>query len=291
MSKKDIKADNEVYFLGSEESGGNGNRNRKKIRIIAGLCLVAIAIIVTLILLLRKPSTNYYFEPEPEEKESIQTVNIETPLPNDTVKGYVEILEETVNDVPMFVYIPHNAELSLSVGTPDKSDSTIVFITQAADIRGDNMEIVGDFILHGEKLSRGVAKTGFCAIVDSTVTIGVSSDTPLLEKAIESKGYFFRQYPLVNDGELVENNPKNKSIRRALAIRNEKVIMVESRSTESFHDFSQALIDIGVTNAIYLVGTNTAYGWYYNKEHKKTEFGTDPTEELKSTSFIVWKSK
>lgn len=288
MNKKDIKAENDVYFLGSGEGGGKGKNNRKKIWIITGICLAVIAIIVTLIFILKKPSIDYYFEPE--TVENLQSVT-ENTTPNDMVKGYVEILEETVNDVPMFIYMPHHAELSLAVGPQDKSDSTIIFITQAADIRGDNMEIVGDFVLAGEKLSRGVAKTGFCAIIDSTITIGVSTNTPLLEKAIESKGYFFRQYPLVDEGVLVENNPKNKSIRRALAIRDGKVIMVESRSNESFHDFAQALIDIGVSNAIYLVGTSTAYRWYYDKDHKKTEFGTDQSENLKNTSFIVWRSK
>lgn len=293
MSKKDIQTENEVYFLGSKESRDKKPASKKRWRLIAAACIVVVIIAVLLILLLRKPDAGYYFEPEIEEAVHTAGVTSDTikAIPGDTIKGYVEILEETVNDVPMFVYVPRHATLSLSVGMPDKSDSTIIFITQAADIRGDNYEIVGDFVLAGEKLSRGVAKTGFCAVIDGEVIIGVSDNTPLLQKAIESKGYFFRQYPLVDDGVPVENNPKNKSIRRALATRSGKVIMVESRSAESFHDFAQALVDIGVNDAIYLVGSNTAFGWYYDKDHIKTEYGTIQSEELHNISYIVWRSE
>lgn len=293
MSKKDIQTENEVYFLGSKESRDKKPASKKRWRLIAAACIVVVIIAVLLILLLRKPDAGYYFEPEIEEAVHTAGVTSDTikAIPGDTIKGYVEILEETVNDVPMFVYVPRHATLSLSVGMPDKSDSTIIFITQAADIRGDNYEIVGDFVLAGEKLSRGVAKTGFCAVIDGEVIIGVSDNTPLLQKAIESKGYFFRQYPLVDDGVPVENNPKNKSIRRALATRSGKVIMVESRSAESFHDFAQALVDIGVNDAIYLVGSNTAFGWYYDKDHIKTEYGTIQSEQLQNISYIVWRSE
>lgn len=287
MRKKDIKTENEVYFLGSKESRVPKSNSAKR-WIIAGICIAVIATILILIFSSQKQDANYYFEPV--SNQTIEKI-IPRPVKNDTIKGYVEVLEETVNDVPLLIYIPHNAEMSLSVGRPDKSDSTIIFITQAADIRGDNFEIVGDFVLAGRQLSRGVAKTGFCAIIEGNITIGVTDNTPLLQKAVDSKGYFFRQYPLVSEGELIENNPKNKSIRRALAIRSDKIIIIESRSAESFHDFSQALIDIGVSDAIYLVGTNTAFGWYYDKDHNKTEFGVELTEIPSNTSYIVWLTK
>ncbi|NDV94607.1 hypothetical protein D0T84_06680 [Dysgonomonas sp. 521] len=290
MSKKNIKADDDVYFLGAKE-GDEKKPDSKRIWIILACCLVAIVVTLALIFGLGKEEPDYYFEPEMTKLVAIETPSKLEPLRKDTIKGYIEVLEETVNDVPLFVYVPHQAEMSLSVGRPDKTDPQIVFITQAADIRGDNLEIVGDFVLKGQQLSRGVAKTGFCAIIDGKISIGVSDETPLLQKAIDKGGYFFRQYPLVDDGVLVENNPKNKSIRRALAMRSGKVVMVESRSSESFHDFAQALIDIGVSDAIYLVGSGITFGWYYDKGHNKTEFGVEQEELPENTSYIVWRSK
>lgn len=290
MANKDIHTDNEVYFLGSKEKGDNKPKPHKKWMVLL-LIIFVVILIGILIFALRKEKAedDYYFEPESTETDVIKP---NESIKNDTIKGYTEILEETVNDVPLYVYRVHDANLSLSVGTPDKTDPHILFVTQAADIRGDNYDIVGDFVLAGKQLARGVAKTGFCAVINNNITIGIAEQTPLLQAAIDSAGYFFRQYPLVDNGILKENKPKNKSIRRALATRNGKVIIVESRSPESFHDFSQALIDIGVTDAIYLVGGSIAFGWYYDKEHKKTEAGIEPSDEkLKNTSYIVWKSK
>ena len=159
--------------------------------------------------------------------------------------AYIDVSEETVNDVPLLIYTPQNASMSLMLGMPDKSDSTIIFAAMAADIRKDNMQIVGDFVLTGDRLSRGIAKKGFAAIEENKVTIGMGESTPLLQQMIDNKGSFFRQYPLVHNGELIENKPKNKSIRRALAVRNERMLMVESKNRESLYDFSNALIDIG----------------------------------------------
>ncbi len=84
------------------------------------------------------------------------------------------------------------------------------------------------------------------------------------------------------------NKPKNKSVRRALAIRNGTIIMVQSRERESFHAFSQAMIDIGVTDAIYLVGGD-AYGWYYNAEHVRHVFGKKLADIPENISYIVWR--
>ena len=35
--------------------------------------------------------------------------------------------------------------------------------------------------------------------------------------------------------------------------------MVETTTRESFHDFAQALVDLGADNAIYLVGSSAYY--------------------------------
>lgn len=74
-------------------------------------------------------------------------------------------------------------------------------------------------------------------------------------------GCFFRQYPLVDNGRLVENELKGKSIRKAICDRGGEILVVMTREPELFHDFSQALVDLGVNNAIYLVGS-VSYGYF-----------------------------
>ena len=108
-------------------------------------------------------------------------------------------------------------------------------------------------------------------------------------------GYFFRQYPLVKDGQAIDNEPKGKSIRRAICDRQGEIFMVETGSIESFHDFAQALADLGVDQAVYLVGSS-AYGWAVDEAGTTHEFGEDNyytgrRRMPKNTSYIVWRRK
>lgn len=211
----------------------------------------------------------------------------------DTERGYCERRDTTINDVPLRLFIPHNARASLHLGKLNKADTTIIYTAQAADVRADNGGIVGAFVLRGEPLAWGLSKRGYCAIIDDVVTVGVADNSPLFERATETEGYFFRQYPLVDNGVLVDNAPKGKTIRRALCDRKGEIFMVESLSAESFHDFAQTLVDLGCDNAIYLVGSS-AYGWAVDKEGIKHEFGeanyyTGRRRAPKNITYIVWR--
>ena len=233
------------------------------------------------------------FEPMAEPKPiSLQRLGSEV---DSLQTGYTEIIDTLVNDIPIRIYIPHNAELSLHIGKVDKADKSIIYVAQAADVRADNGGIVGAFVLKGEPRAWGLSKKGFCASINGEITIGVADNSPLFEKATEEAGYFFRQYPLVSNREIVENELKGKSIRRAICDRQGEIFMVETGTTESFHDISQALVDMGVDQAIYLVGSS-AYGWAVDENDTIHEFGEDNyytgrRRMPKNTSYIVWKRK
>lgn len=182
----------------------------------------------------------------------------------DSSKAYTEHIEMTVNDIPLDIYIPHNAKPRLFIGTPDINDKNVIFTTQAADIRADNGKINGAFVLSGEPKAWGLSKKGYCGIINGKITIGVAANSPLFEEATETGGYFFRQYPLVDNGNLVENEPKGKAIRKAICDRGGEILVVMTQEQESFHDFSQALIDLGASNAVYLVGS-VSYGYFRDK--------------------------
>ena len=127
------------------------------------------------------------------------------------------------------------------------------------------------------------------------MTVGVAENSPLFEQATEREGYFFRQYPLVKDGAVVDNELKGKAIRRAVCDRIGEIFMVETGTPESLHDFAQALADLGVDQAIYLVGSS-AYGWAVDATGTVHEFGEDNYYKgrrriPKNTSYIVWRRK
>ena len=277
--------DDEIRIIGHTSEKAKLHFNKTTIT----LAVACVVLIITLCVWLRykyhSAQDVSYFETETNEQNHIS--NQDTSALSG--KGYIKISEVTVNDVPMYIYTPHHAIMTLSVGLPDKNDSTLLFVAQAADIRKDTKKIVGDFVMNGQKLSFGQAKLGFCAIIHGKITLGTAPNTPLLQEAIDTKGYFFRQYPLVKEGELIENNPKNKAIRRALGIKQGQII-IESRSSESFHDFTQALIDFGINNAIYLVGGN-AFGWCYDQHGNRIEFGVEQNSLPPQTSYIIWRSR
>ena len=251
-----------------------------------GCVAIVVAIIVAVVWLLFWHSSD-----DTTEQESL-AVTTEGASNSDEVvlhkKGYVEILDTVVGRVPLVVLTPHDAVPSLHVGADVLQSKDVVLAMQAADIRSDNGGIVGAFVVEGNLLSRGKAKTGFCAIIDGTITIGVADATPLFEKAIESGGYFFRQFPLVVGNQIVENKPRGDSLRKALAEWRGAIVVVMSRTAMSYHDFSQILVDMGVTNAIYLVGSSSA-GFAVNSHGIRTNYGEPSPPLYENVNYIVWR--
>lgn len=206
----------------------------------------------------------------------------------DMLSSYTEKIDTVINDVHIAIFIPQNAIPELIVGKPAENDPSIILAAQAADIRADNKQILGAFVNKGTPLSWGLSKKGYCAIIDGEMTIGTSENSPLFEKATETGGYFFRQFPLVDNGRLVENEQKNKSIRKALCSRAGQIFIAVTESDESYHDFSQALVDLSVDNAISLVGSRNAFGWWIDKDGVKTSFA-DGWHQYKMENYVVWR--
>lgn len=262
--------------------------------LVAGAVLVALAVLGGR--LFRKPPDTPVADVF-DQSTIIETP--ETPPPpiyklgdySDTTKAYTEHLQKTINDISLDIYIPHNATPELALGTPNIYDTGIVFVTQAADIRADNGKINGAYVLAGEPLAWGLSKKGYVSIIDSKITVGVADNSPLFEEATEKGGYFFRQYPLVDNGILVDNEPKGKAIRKAICERDGEILIVFSSEPESFHDFAQALVDLQVDNAVYLVGSEYSYGFYRDKEDQFIQFAEKHRGGQKYENYILWKGK
>ncbi len=213
------------------------------------------------------------FKPNCSEKDVMQ-VEMKTDTTDVPVSSFTEIRDTTVLNILLRIYIPHHAELTLHIGKMDLQDKSVIYAAQAADIRADNGGIVGAFVLKGEPRAWGQSKEGFCASIGGKVTVGVAKNTSLFEQATEEEGYFFRQYPLVHKGQVIQDTPKGKSIRRGLCYSKGQVFMVESLNRVTFHDFSNSLVSLGVDEAIYLVGSSS-YGWAIDRNNNRHDFGDD----------------
>ena len=206
------------------------------------------------------------------------------------IKGFTVALDTIINKKGLLILSPENATPRLIIGSELLNDSNIILATQAADVRGDNGQIAGTFVLNGELISKGEAKAGYCSIINGELSIGIADATPMLEQTLTEGGCFFRQYPLVVGGQIVENKPKGKAIRKALAEIGGKICVVMSKEKLTFHDFSQLLIDAGARNAIYLVGSSS-YGFYIDDKGEKILTGKAPWEEVENVSYIIWEQE
>lgn len=277
MSNKDFDiSDDEIRVIGSSTSKPvRPQHTNKWLWWLIAACIALIAG-VALMLLLGK------------EKYNEPTTQIAHALATQSTNRGVSIADTTINGAHLTILTPSGAIPSLQVGAEASSYTTALLVMRAADVRADNGGIVGAFVDKGELVSRGESKAGFCAIINGEITIGVADATPLLEQAIETEGYFFRQYPLVVAGQVVENKPAGKSHRNALAELGGHVCVISSDTDLTFHDFSQALTDLGVSNAIYLPGS-TSYGFARRSDGTLYEIGRKGNDFGPGTSFIVWK--
>ena len=292
---KDIR-DDQIRIIGEEEN--KSTLPRKLWFIVASVFVVLLVVGVIFFVVSREEEQTELPEPalfEPVREAEPTPHKLLGHQPDSLAVGYTEIRDTLINDIPIKIFIPHNAEMSLHIGRMDKSDKSIIYAAQAADVRADNGGIVGAFVLRGEPKAWGLSKKGYCASINGKVTIGVAENTSLFEEATMNGGYFFRQYPLVKDGQVIDNEPKGKAIRRAICDRQGEIFMVETGSIESFHDFAQALADLGVDQAVYLVGS-LAYGWAVDEAGAIYEFGEDNYHTgrrrmPKNTHYIVWRRR
>lgn len=280
--------DDQIRIITSDDSGFKKKRNRKYTVLLWCITSVLlIGMVISLVFFISekgKVQQPYFSEmsTEPAQTGAKSKTSTSTDAP------YTIRRDTTVNNIGLSILIPMNATPVLEISNDVLNDSFPILITQAADIRKDNGSIVGTFVVKGNLVSRGEAKSGYCSIINGEVNLGVADASPMFEEAIINNGYFFRQYPLVAGGQIIENKPKGKSVRRALAEIGGNICVITSRDRITFHDFSQALIDTGVRDAIYLVG-GTAFCKYRDESCNTISIGQPWDEKIENVNYIVWR--
>ena len=257
--------ENEIRIISPGSDIAQRKRRRKAVRgilVTAGVLLTACLAIVLML-----PARNDAEEATGDVAADIPTEidDISTSLKADP---FTSVTDTVANGIKLSILTPTDAVPTLVIGREALEDSTA-------------------FVVDGELAGKGEAKAGFCSIINGELTVGVADATPMLEQALTADGCFFRQYPLVVGGQIVENKPKGRAIRKALAETEGKVCVIVSRDRATFHDFSQALVDMGIRNAIYLVGGDSAFS-YKGSDGIRHTSGRVP-EGMDNVNFIVWR--
>lgn len=292
-------SDNEIRVIGSHLSQSPDGTKPSEKNAPSGkqrqwwwwaiLAAIAIATVCTVLCMLLMGKDAPDEEPAADVSQSYETVAIDSlAMTHEDAPAYCEERNDTVNDIILHIVTPLGCAPKLHLGRLPENDTTMIMAVQAADVRGDNGEIAGAYIYEGELKSKGKSKLGFCAIVGNEITLGRQAETPHFERAIEENGYFFRQYSLVNEGKMIDIKPKGKSLRRALCCYEGRIVIIETAERESYHDFSQALADLGVEEALALVGGEAQFH-YTTADGTSHRTGTDVSDRYENVNYIVWR--
>lgn len=266
--------DNEIRVIGSPQQ----QQPRHGRWWMAVLVILVIVVIVAVALgrESQKKSTSEVQQPVTETYAS--------PSPVVTYEQ-LTIIDTIVDDVPLTLYFPDSAKATLQIGQPKAGDTSLLLAVMAADIRADNGGIVGDFVIDGRQLARGERKEGYCAIFGGTPIMGHGGQE-VLEQVLSEKGCFFRQYVLVDNGIATPPKPKGKNHRRALCLLGDRLCVVASGDRESYHDFATALADLGATDALALVGSESLL-MYHAEGGLLYSVGT--AIDSPNANFLVWR--
>lgn len=290
---KDNMSDDEIRILGGEQNppipshpnapSTGDNRERRLFYFIIALIIVAIIVLAGILIHSKTDTSN---DSDPTTTDSIKTSSESTTTVASSPNACLIINDTIINDIPLRIIIPQNCQMNLHWGKLPLNDD-ILLAMPAADIRRDIDAPTGAFVTNGEIIAKGHAKYGFCAIIGDKITIGRQRETPLFERCIEENGSFFRQYSLVSNGELMEIAPKGKSLRRALCYANGEILVVLTLDKESFHDFSQALVDLKVQEALSLSGGDSFLKYTDTTGNSITQ-GKSFTKRSKSENYLIW---
>ena len=277
----DIEED-EIRVIGNGSSNDGTKRFPQWLWLV--LAAVAFVAVVFIIAKIRTSSNENTVDPDKNpEVDNIWFDNTDASLPSCIV-----VNDTLIDSIHLHIYTPYNTIPELHVGALDTTDNDILFATLAADVRRDNGKIVGAFVYAGEPLSWGLSKQGYCAIIDGRIALGVAENSPLFEQATEQHGYFFRQYPSVDNGVMVKNNPENASFRRALCLLDHKICIVISSDRVLMNDFSASLVKLGVRDAILLVG-GTSDGWVRTESDGFVRLGSSIAKQRDNISYLVFR--
>lgn len=272
---------------------------KKRTLILIGVVLAIVLIVIVLLLILwqnkatseivnEATSTDETYTP----KEGDVGKTVSDSLSVDTIPFTLEEMEINGNKYRCFQMV--NAELELALYNDiDTTNTSIVFVTQAANIRGDNNKIIGDFIYKGEEKAKGcpdASTLGFCAIFGGKTIIGKANPTTFLDSAKNDSGFFFRQYALVNDNGFESSESEAKSYRRALCIKDGNVMVVESIDKITLSAFAEALFDYDISNAVNLMGGKNLDEWYV-KDGKREVLFINTREPNPNRNYLIFRVK
>ena len=182
----------------------------------------------------------------------------------------------------LILYYPDYTNIDLVCGTmPSINDKRVIFCAEAA-FTGELLKefkhsnILGDHVSGGVRYKGSGCKrnTGAFIYYDQHWQFLYKDYSKELDVAAQNGGMGFGQEMMIHNGTRVQTIRKdsNKNEFRALCELNGRLCIIDSKGVSKFGDFIQNLLDIGVTEALYLdMGPGWNYSWYRDSAGKVHE--------------------
>ena len=201
----------------------------------------------------------------------------------------VSLIEDEAMGVSLKLYKLDGLKARMAFELPDLSDSTVYLVTRSSDYKltDDRKEIIGDFIYNGDVMAESDWRAGFMAIIDGNAQIGIDRSRDIFKHVKKNGGSMFRQLALVSAGTRCDKQfiLKGKVSRCAYARnRSGELFFIETVNPETLYGFSDALVEYGFVDAVYITGGSQPD--LFHRTSEGTPHGTDLDD--KQHEFIVW---
>lgn len=168
---------------------------------------------------------------------------------------------DSILGVAMDFFTLDGLRASLETQMPDTTDNSLVLFMRSADYHPDG-SVIGTMVLDGERIKskNGTERLGYVALSkDGKPVTGVSESDRVADYVSGSGGSFFRQYVLLSDGTLPSDFHLHGKVERAAIGRmaDGTLYYIVTRHKETMYDFSDAMREYGVVDAIYITGGNS----------------------------------
>ena len=193
---------------------------------------------------------------------------------------------EIVDSGDLKIIFPDYSKVDLVCGSmPSKNDSSVIFVAAAA-YTGECLDsfvhknVAGDHVCNGKRYKGYKCRrnTGAFVFYNNKWKFCYQQYSNELDSAAKYGGMAFAQELIIADNKSLPTTraDKNKNKFRVLCELSGKLCVVESTVVVEFGNFKRKLMEMGVSNAIYMdMGTGWNHAWYrtndgVNELHPKT---------------------
>jgi hypothetical protein len=174
---------------------------------------------------------------------------------------------------------------------PDKLDNRNRLCVPAA-FTSKNNKPEGLIYLNGRLTSGQKPSSGKGLVIISLGEIEILNINQLgqfLNSRKDSKFSLFQQWYLIEKNKRGENPfPKSKLQMRVIAKIKNETFIIESDSNVDSEQFISTLVNMGVSDAVYLDMGSWSEGWYKDSDNKIKSIGNDKSNTKRQTNWILF---